>query len=176
MPAPSIRMDLSIRFPRFRPVSGRRYRLFLSEIACSQLMICAMRPPIFLFVLPKRKIAPRPVEERKGRPRAEPVYRDQAGHRDRRTFSLVRSQSWNSLAEPIPRGAASLGAALGTGRGWVFCTRFPFARHCEAPSGAAAIRPFSGDREGRNYGENVRFATPRGYPRGGPQAPFGRFN
>ena len=36
--------------------------------------------------------------------------------------------------------------------------------------------PFSGDRKGRNYGENVRFATPRGYPRGGPQAPFGRFN
>ena len=27
----------------------------------------AMRPPFFLFVLPKRKNAPRPVEERKGR-------------------------------------------------------------------------------------------------------------
>ena len=41
---------------------------------CSQDMTCAMRPPIFLFVLPKRKTAPRreasplgrPVEERKG--------------------------------------------------------------------------------------------------------------
>ena len=30
-------------------------------------MPCAMRPPVFLFVLPKRKTAPRPVEERKGR-------------------------------------------------------------------------------------------------------------
>ena len=28
----------------------------------------------------------------------------------------VRVQSWNSLAEPIPRGAASLGAALGAER------------------------------------------------------------
>ena len=60
-----------------------------------------MRPLIFLFVLPKRKIAPRPVEERKGRPRAEPVYRDQAGHRDRRTFSLVRVQSWD-CGPPLP--------------------------------------------------------------------------
>ena len=42
-------------------------RIISLEIACSQNMPCAMRPPIFLFVLPKRKIAPRPVEERKGR-------------------------------------------------------------------------------------------------------------
>ena len=34
---------------------------------CSQRRTCAMRPPFFLFVLPKRKNAPRPVEERKGR-------------------------------------------------------------------------------------------------------------
>ena len=34
-----------------------------------------MRPPIFLFVLPKRKIAPRPVEERKGRQTRETCSR-----------------------------------------------------------------------------------------------------
>ena len=78
-------------------------------------------------------------------------------------------QSWNRLSPLFPRGAASLGAALGTGRGRVFCARFPFPRHCEAPSGAVAIRPFSGDREGRPYSENVGLAIPRGYPRGGPQ-------
>ena len=55
---------------------------------------------------------------------------------------------WDSLSPLFPRGAASLGAALGTGRGWVFCTRFPFARHCEAPSGAAAIRSFFGRPQG----------------------------
>ncbi len=34
---------------------------------------------------------------------------------------------------------------------------------------------FSGGRKGRPYGESKGPAIPRGYPRGGPQAPFGRF-
>ena len=33
-----------------------------------QALSCSLRPPFFLFALPKRKNAPRPVYERKGRP------------------------------------------------------------------------------------------------------------
>ena len=134
----------------------------------------SLRAPHLLFVLPKRRrSAPGP--EEKGAERDEPVYRDQAGHRDRRIFSLVRSQSWNRWSPFFPREAASLGAALGAGRGWMFCARFPFARHCEALSGAVAIRSFSGDRKGRNYARTYGPPYPRGYPRGGPQLHLAAF-
>ena len=49
--------------------------------------------------------------------------------------------------------------------------RFPFARHCEALSGAAAIRSFSGDRKGRNYNENVGPAIPWGASKEGSADP-----
>jgi len=68
-----------------------------------------MRPPIFLFVLAKRKTAPRPVEERKGRPRDEPVYEDQARHRERRTWysscqspEPARKRVLRTVTKPAP--------------------------------------------------------------------------
>ena len=79
-------------------------------------------------------------------------------------------QSWNRLAKPIPRGAASLGAALGAERGWMLGARLTLCTSLRASAHTgAAIRSFLGDRKGRNYDENAGPATPRGYPRGGPQ-------
>ena len=86
--------------------SNARRRGERASDGCSQDVLCVLRPPIFLFVLPKRKIAPRPVEERKGRQRAEPVYRDRAGHRDHRTWyesGYNRGIAWQNQfrAEPL---------------------------------------------------------------------------
>ena len=128
-----------------------------------------MRPPSSFRLAEKKTVRAR--ARRKGRQRAEPGYRDRAGHRDCRTFALVRSQSWNRLAEPIPRGAASLGAALGAGRGWMFCARYPFARHCEERSDVA-IRSFSGDRKGRPYGKAKVLRFPGGIQEGARRPPL----
>ena len=84
------------------------YKFFSTEITCSQMVPCAMRPPVFLFVLPKRKTAPRreasplgrPVEERKGRQRDQLLYSSNARHRDRRR--LYSSGTRSMASQNIP--------------------------------------------------------------------------
>ena len=68
--------------------------------SCSQDGSCADQDP-FLFSILREKRNGSWTPKRKGRPRDGPGYRDQAGHRDRQTFSLVRSQSWD-CGPPLP--------------------------------------------------------------------------
>ena len=74
------------------------YTFFAKEIACSQVMTCAMRPPSSFRLAEKKTVRAR--ARRKGRQRDEPLYSSVARHRDRRTWYSSGAKSMPRLSTP----------------------------------------------------------------------------
>ena len=86
------------------------------SVFCSQDDTCFYAPPIF-FSSCRKEDGPRPGQKKRAPTRwtcgAGPGWSSRSSD-----MVHIWVQSWNSLAEPIPRGAASLGAALAAERTW----------------------------------------------------------